>query len=141
MAHRLHVHIVASSRRVIVGLRVLLMASGMVDQITLQDPQKTHVDPDGTDPDLVVLDLAGLSQLDSPRTVLRHTVPGRVPWCALAHSRAQERDAASLGASYLLPLGFAPELLFSILAGCLPVVRTPAFSPVPVASRHAGPFI
>ena len=140
MAHRLHIHIVAPSRRVVVGLRVLLMASGLVARITTEDPTRPDERSDSERPDLVILDMGALAHTDAPRTALRRLVPGGLPWCALAHNRGHEDAARMLGATYLLPLGFAPELLFSILAGCLPVAHTPAFSPVHVTSRGLGPL-
>jgi hypothetical protein len=140
MAHRLHTHIIASSRRVIVGLRVLLAASGLVDRISVQDPNGARTNPDADEADLTVLDLACLAPLEPPRALLKRTIPSGVPWCALVHNQAQESQAIAMGAAYILPLGFAPELLFSILAGCLPVVQKPAFSPVRVVHPNIGPF-
>jgi hypothetical protein len=119
MARLLHIHIIASSRRVVTGLEVLLKASGLVDRVSVQDPKDSHRKRDPRHLDLVIVDSTRLGRATLPPTALLHTNADAVPWCALVYNQEQQRQVAESGATYVLPPGFAAESLFGILSRCL----------------------
>jgi hypothetical protein len=136
MSHQLHIHIIASSRRAITGLRVLLVASDLVGRISVLNPTDTHLSWGRRNPDLILVDTACLSQTTHPLGALVSAFPGTVPWCALIHNQEQQRLVTESGATYMLPSGFAAESLFNILARCLSETESSVLDTIGISQPH-----
>ena len=136
MSRQLHIHIIASSRRAITGLRVLLVASDLVGRISVLNPTDTHLSWERQSPDLILVDAACLSQTTLPPRALLNALPDAVPWCALVYDQEQRRLAAESKATYVLPSGFAAESLFNILARCFSETESSMLDTISISQPH-----